>query len=97
MLSTSNTSDIVQKNLTPEDQEFLLGWTTQNHTVLTQLVKHFCLFPCGVEVSVTLKLREIGRGHFEIVFGDVTASREEIRKAFAEHEAQKMKASLAPE
>src|ERR1700730_11204776 len=99
MLSnTSNTSDdIVTKKLTPQDHEFLLGWSTQNHTVLAQLVQHFCRFPCGVEVSVALKLRETGPGQFTIIFGDVTASREEIRKAFAEHERQKMKASLAPD
>ena len=36
-------------------------------------------------------MRAIGDGHFTFKSGDITASREEIRKAFAEHESKKMK------
>jgi hypothetical protein len=81
-----------KKQLMPEDTEFLTEWMTDNHRALTELAAHFCRFPGGVEVSFTLKMREIGGGKFAIGTEDITASREEIRKAFAKHEAQKMEA-----
>jgi hypothetical protein len=56
---------------------------------LTELAEHFCRFPGNVEVSVTLKMRSRGDGQFEFTFGDITASRKEIDKAFAQHEARK--------
>jgi hypothetical protein len=97
MTEASSTSGIVRKKMMPEDTEFFGHWMTQNHRALTELARHFCRFPGAVEVSFTLKMRKIADGNFTIASGDVTASLEEIKKAFAEHEVQKMKATLAPE
>jgi hypothetical protein len=91
MTDTSDTSDIVIKKMMPEDSEFLSDWMEHNCVALTELANHFCRFPGDVEVSFTLKMRTKGAGHFTFKSGDITASREEIQKAFAEHEAKKMK------
>ena len=93
----THASDIIKKELAPEDHEFLTGWVSENRVALVQIAQYFCIFPGDVEVSFTIKMRKLSPRDFKIAFGDVTASREEIRKVMAEHEAQKMKASLAPE
>jgi hypothetical protein len=64
---------------------------------LFELAQHFCRLPGNVEVSFTLKMREVAAGKFHISYGDVTASRREIYKVMAEHEVEKHKASLVPE
>jgi hypothetical protein len=97
MTDTSTSSDVIKKNLTPEDNEFLRKWMTHNGKALSELAQHFCRFPGNVEGSVTLKMREMAAGQFHISYGDVTASRREIDQVMAEHEAEKQKASLAPE
>ncbi len=92
MSGTSDVSDVIKKEMMPEDHEFLGGWMKHNHLTLVELAEHFCRFPGDVEVSFTLKMRSIGDGHFTFKYSDVTASREEIRKAMAEHETRKMEA-----
>jgi hypothetical protein len=88
----ADASDVIKKKITPEDREFLTDWMTHNHRALTELAAHFCRFPGGMEVSFTLKMRETEDGKFTITTGDVTASREEVHKAMAEHEAKKAQA-----
>jgi hypothetical protein len=92
MTDTSDTSDVIKKEMMPEDSKFISDWMEHNCVALTELAQHFCRFPGNVEVSFTLKMQAAGDGHFTFKSGDVTASREEIRKAFAEHESKKFKA-----
>jgi hypothetical protein len=82
-------SDTVKKQLQPDDHEFLVEWVKNRGGALIDLAEHFCPFPGGVEVSVTIKMRELGGGRYDFNFGDITVSREAVRKAFAEHEGQK--------
>jgi hypothetical protein len=92
MTDAPDKSDLVTKKLTPEDTEFLTDWVKRGGLALTELAEHFCRFPGDVEVSLTLKMRSIGGGQFNFTFGDITASRKEIDKAFAQHEARKIEA-----
>ena len=89
MTDAPDTSDVVKKKLMPEDTEFLAHWMKHNNRALTELAEHFCRFPGGVEVSFTLKMRTLDNNEFTFTSGDITASRREIEKAFAEHEAKK--------
>jgi hypothetical protein len=86
----TTTDDIVRKKLMPEDHNFLPEWSSNNAQVLTDLADHFCRrFPGDVEISLALKMRSKGDGTYAFTVGDITASREAIRKAFAEHEEKK--------
>jgi len=89
MTNNPEKPDIVKKQMMPHDAEFLANWTKQNHLALIELAQHFCRFPGDVEVGITLKKRSKPDGEFSFTFGDITASREEIREAFDEHAARK--------
>ena len=90
MTETITDDDIVRKKLTPEDQSFVSEWASNNAQALTELADHFCRFPGDVEISLALKMRSKGDGTYTFTIGDITASREAIRKAFADHEKQKI-------
>jgi len=42
MVETSDTSDVVKKQLMPEDTEFPTDWMKVNDQALTELAAHFC-------------------------------------------------------
>jgi hypothetical protein len=76
-------NDVVTKKLTPEDRRWLGKWLSDNWESLAELARYFCRFPGGVEVSCALKMR-IVEDDIVITFGDVSASRDAIHKAFGE-------------
>jgi hypothetical protein len=75
--------DVVTKKLTPEDHTWVGEWLSNHWEPLAELAQYFCRFPDGVEVFCVLKMR-IVEDDIIINFGEVTASRRAIHKAFGE-------------